>query len=312
MANTRKSQGCPATDPECRPEHRPLFRSSLPGPAQRDPRSPLLFFYAGILEGTAPCICIVGARKATRYGMDTAAHLAGRLSQKGFTVVSGMALGIDTAAHRGALQAGGPTVAVLGSGLCRIYPRQNRQLFTKITGQGAVISEFHPDTPPLPGYFPLRNRIIAGMSVGTIVVEAAQKSGSLITARLTGEYNREVFAVPGSIRSHTSHGTHALIRQGAKLIENENDIIEELGHLVHAQFLTAAPRCPKKNPKPNLDKHQSLIYNLLDPYPVHIDDISAGTGLESHVTSAALLEMELSGLIVRHPGNYYSKAEEKN
>ncbi|WDP88599.1 MAG: DNA-protecting protein DprA [Desulfobacter sp.] len=271
---------------------------------------PLFLTYAGTLDGRAPCISIVGSRKATRYGRDTAEHLAGCLSNRGFTVVSGMALGIDTAAHKGALNARGRTAAVLGSGLCRIYPRQNHSLYQKIAEHGTALSEFAPDTPPLPGYFPLRNRIIAGMSVGTIVVEAAEKSGSLITARLAGEYNREVFAVPGSIRSNTSRGTHALIRQGAKLIENEKDIIDELGHLVHEEPSKDEKCTPGKNPKPVMDKHQSLIYNLLDPYPVHIDDISAGTGLESHVTAAALLDMELSGLILRHPGNYYSKSEE--
>ncbi len=284
--------------------HYPALLKEIPDP-------PLFLTYTGTLDNNAPCISIVGSRKATRYGMDTAAYLARCLSGWGFNVVSGMALGIDTAAHNGALQSpGGQTTAVLGSGLNNIYPRRNLGLSRKISCRGAVISEFSPNTPPLPGYFPMRNRIIAGMSVGTIVVEAAEKSGSLITARLAGEYNREVFAVPGSIRSHTSRGTHALIRQGAKLIETENDIIDELGHFVHTAIKKNAPSSQKKNKTPDMDKPHSFIYNLLDSYPVHIDDISTETGLDSQTTAAALLDMELSGLILRHPGNYYSKAEE--
>ncbi len=283
--------------------HYPALLKEIPDP-------PLLLTYTGTLDGNAPYISIVGSRKATRYGMDTAAYLAGCLCDWGFNVVSGMALGIDTAAHNGALHSAyGQTTAVLGSGLNQIYPRRNLNLSREIACRGAVVSEFSPNTPPLPGYFPMRNRIIAGMSVGTIVVEAAEKSGSLITARLAGEYNREVFAVPGSIQSHTSRGTHALIRQGAKLIENENDIIDELGHFVHHAIKKRASSSPQKNKTPDMDKPQSLIYNLLDSYPVHIDTISTETGLNSQATVSALLDMELSGLIVRHPGNYYSKAE---
>ena len=179
----------------------PVLLKEIPDP-------PPLLFYEGTMEANAPCISLVGSRNATRYGMDTARYLAARLAQAGFTVVSGMALGVDTAAHNGALETdNGSTLAVLGSGLANIYPRQNKTLYQRIKSKGAVISEFFPEMKPLPVNFPRRNRIIAGLSCGTVVVEAASKSGSLITARLAGEFNREVFAVPGSIRSSKSRGT---------------------------------------------------------------------------------------------------------
>nr|WP_321399442.1 DNA-processing protein DprA [uncultured Desulfobacter sp.] len=273
------------------------------------PDPPALLFYDGTLDLHAPCIAIVGSRNATRYGMDTARYLAQRLTALGFTIVSGMALGIDTAAHTGALEnETGQTLAVLGSGLDHIYPRHNRPLYCRIRKQGAVISEFFPDTAPLPGNFPRRNRIIAGISCGTIVVEAARKSGSLITARLAGEYNREVFAVPGSIKSSKSRGTHHLIKQGAHLIENEMDVIDELSQFVHAAD-NVAPFEPTKN-KPTMDKIQTMVYKNLDLYPEHIDHITASSGLTSAQVSAALLDLELSGLIVRHPGNKFSLLEE--
>jgi len=287
-----------------------LTEVSYPSLLKEIPDPPILLIYDGTLDSGSPCISIVGSRKATMYGLDTAEHLAGRLSEKGFTVVSGMALGIDSAAHKGALKSSGKTLAVLGSGLGHIYPRQNIDLYKRIRANGAVLSEFYPETPPLPAHFPRRNRIIAGMSAGTIVVEAAQRSGSLITARLSGEYNREVFAVPGSIRSSASKGTHALIRQGAKLVENEKDIIDELGQFVHAQSCLQRKESPLKKAGPVMDKIQAMVYKHLDPYPIHIDDITSGTGMESRVVAAVLLDMELSGLILRHPGNYYSKSEE--
>jgi DNA processing protein len=285
------------TDPEY-----PALLKEIPDP-------PALLFYDGTLDISAPCISIVGSRNATRYGMDTAFYLAQRLAASGFTIVSGMALGVDTAAHKGALDSDtGQTLAVLGSGLDHIYPRHNRPLYCRIRKHGAVISEFFPDTAPLPGNFPRRNRIIAGLSCGTVVVEAAQKSGSLITARLAGEYNREVFAVPGSIKSSKSRGTHHLIKQGARLIENEMDIIDELSQFVHAADRRPAGKPTKK--QPTMDKIQTMVYKNLDLYPEHIDHITASSGLTSAQVSAALLDLELSGLIVRHPGNKYSILEE--
>ncbi len=272
------------------------------------PDPPPLLFYDGELDAKAPCISMVGSRNATRYGTDTARHLAKRLAAAGFTVVSGMALGVDTASHNGALEADtGKTIAVLGSGLANIYPKQNRALYQRIKDKGAVISEFYPETKPLPINFPQRNRIIAGLSCGTVVVEAAEKSGSLITARLAGEYNREVFAVPGSIRSSKSRGTHHLIKQGARLVENEMDIIDELSQFVHVSKPGDSEPALQK---PAMDKIQAMVYKHLDLYPVHIDQITVSSGLTSAQVAAALLDLELSGLIIRHPGNNYSIVEE--
>ncbi|PIE63144.1 MAG: DNA-protecting protein DprA [Desulfobacter postgatei] len=286
-----------------------LTQPEYPALLKEIPDPPALLFYDGRFDPNAPCISIVGSRHATRYGIDTAHYLAERLTMLGFTIVSGMALGIDTAAHKGAIENDtGQTLAVLGSGLNHIYPRHNRSLYNRIRKQGAVISEFFPDTAPLPANFPQRNRIIAGLSWGTVVVEAAQKSGSLITARLTAEYNREVFAVPGSIKASQSRGTHHLIKQGARLIENEMDIIDELPQFVQGAY--KRPSCAPPKKKPSMDKIQTMVYKHLDLYPEHIDQITALSGLTSAQVSAALLDLELSGLIVRHPGNKFSILEE--
>ncbi|WP_244154344.1 DNA-processing protein DprA [Desulfospira joergensenii] len=287
-----------------------LDQKSYPPLLKLIPDPPPVITYLGRFEdsNSRPCLSIVGSRNATSYGMNTSRHLSGQLVRAGFTIVSGMARGIDSAAHQGALAGQGKTIAVLGSGLKKIYPRENQVLFSKICENGAVISEFKLDTEPLGRNFPVRNRIIAGLSLGTIVVEAEKRSGSLITARLAGEFNREVFAVPGSIRSRRSEGTHALLKQGAKLVENEMDILDELHQFVHVQ----SPETPvkaKKN-KPRMDKVECIIYKMLDPYPRHIDRIVETSRLESGKVLAALLDLELKGLVLRHPGNYYSISEE--
>lgn len=291
-----------------------LTDDTYPDLLKKIPDPPLLLISDGNISADEACISIVGSRKATAYGLGTARYLAQKLAECGFTIVSGMALGIDTAAHQGALAGSGRTLAVLGAGHGHLYPRQNKGLSRDIRNNGAVITEYFPDTPPLPAYFPQRNRIIAGLSAGTVVVEAARRSGSLITARLAGEYNREVFAVPGSVRSANSKGTHALIKQGGRLVENEMDIIDELQQFVHAEAKPAPLKnqhnAQYKKQEPVMDKVQMMVYKRLDPYPKHIDTIIASTGLTSGKVSAALLDMEMSGLILRHPGNYYSKSEE--
>lgn len=273
------------------------------------PDPPPLLTYKGIWETHLPCIAMVGSRAATSYGISTARRLAFKLSENGFCIVSGMARGIDTAAHSGAMDSTGKTLAVLGSGLKKIYPHENRKLFKKIQENGAVISEFKLDTDPFPYNFPVRNRIIAGLSCGTIVVEAAQKSGSLITARLTAEYNREVFAVPGSVASQKSHGTHLLLKQGAKLVENETDVMEELSHLVHAEPVRAASSDRDSGNSQNreeTDPDKTRILQLLDAYPQHIDQLIETSRMPSDKVSAILLELELMGAIKHHPGNYFS------
>ncbi|MCP3944935.1 MAG: DNA-protecting protein DprA [Desulfobacteraceae bacterium] len=286
------------------PDYPPLLKQIC------DP--PPYLTYMGTLDAQAPCISIVGSRKATAYGLDTAKNLACSMASNGFQVVSGMALGIDSAAHEGALKAGGKTIAILGSGLNRIYPRENKGLFSMIRQNGTIMSEFKIDSIPFPYNFPIRNRVIAGLSTGTLVVEAEKRSGSLITARLAGEYNREVFAVPGSIKSKKSQGTHSLLKQGAKLVENEMDILDELHQFVHAHP-HAQPSIPEKKIKkvsPLIDKNQRLVYKHLDPYPKHIDLIIKLTRMDSGFVTADLLDLELKGLVQRHPGNYFSLSEE--
>jgi len=280
--------------------------------------------YVGTLDSTAPCISIVGSRNATAYGLNTAEHLSFSMASNGFQVVSGLARGIDAAAHRGALKASGKTIAVLGSGLNRIYPKENKGLFSQIRNTGTIMSEFKINSIPFPHNFPIRNRVIAGLSTGTLVVEAEKRSGSLITARLAGEYNREVFAVPGSIQSKKSHGTHSLLKQGAKLVETENDILDELHQFVHVrppgqahifprgQFHNHLVAPGKKIEKrlPLMDKEQVLVYKHLDPYPKHIDLIIESTRMDSGLVAANLTDLELKGMIQRHPGNYFSLSEE--
>ncbi len=281
--------------------HYPSLLKQIPDP-------PPVLTYFGTVEKQMPCIAMVGSRLATEYGRNTARQLSKRLALNGFVMVSGMARGIDTQAHEGALDGGGKTIAVLGSGLKKIYPKENKGLFHEIAKNGAVVSEFKLDTDPFPYNFPARNRIIAGLSCGTVVVEAAKKSGSLITARLSAEYNREVFAVPGSIKSKKSQGTHALLKQGAKLVENETDIIDELCQFVHTSASTLNPLPERKCPV--LNKESKTVYALLEAYPLHIDRIIESSGMDSGNVTAVLLELELQGLVNRHPGNYFSTSEE--
>ena len=267
--------------------------------------------YLGTLDTTAPSISIVGSRKATAYGLNSAEHLSFSMASKGFQVVSGLARGIDTAAHKGALRACGKTIAVLGSGLRNIYPKENISLFDEICKTGTILSEFKINSIPFPHNFPIRNRIIAGISTGTLVVEAEKRSGSLITARLAGEYNREVFAVPGSIVSKKSGGTHSLLKQGAKLVENEMDILDELHQFVHVQAQdNGVPLKKTKKSCPLMDKEQGLVYKHLDPYPKHIDLIIESARMNSGIVTANLADLELKGLVQRHPGNYFSLSEE--
>jgi len=215
-------------------------------------------------------------------------------------------------AHKGALRANGKTIAVLGSGLKKIYPKENESLFHEIAETGTIFSEFKVNADPIPGHFPVRNRIIAGLSCGSIVVEAAKRSGSLITARLASEYNREVFAVPGSIKSRKSEGTHSLLKQGAKLVETEMDIIDELHHFIHEK--KEALISPLKNQESGFhlgsSQDRPRILNFLEPYPVHIDIIIEKSGMKSSDVSSQLLDLELEGLVNRHSGNCYSISED--
>jgi DNA processing protein len=240
-----------------------------------------------------------------------ATRLSAELAACGVTVVSGMARGIDTAAHEGALQSGGRTVAVLGSGLEKVYPAENRRLFQTIVRNGAVVSEFPMLTRPEPHNFPIRNRIISGMSLGTVIVEASKNSGSLITARLAAEQNREVFAVPGSVQSFKSIGTHTLIKQGAKLVENAQDVLEEItGPLFEGARPTDHYPTIMKEPPPALTTEEAIVCDALDPYPVHIDDLGRKLSMAPGKLASILLQLELNGIVEQSPGNFFARVDD--
>ncbi len=269
---------------------------------------PPFLYVTGQLKKTAYNMAVVGSRNATNYGISTTKNLCMDLSTLGFTIVSGMARGIDSSAHEGALRCSGKTVAVLGSGLLRIYPAENKRLFHEIAERGAVISEFPLYSKPEAHHFPMRNRIISGMSLGTVVVEATLKSGSLITARLAAEQNREVFAVPGSIQSFKSTGTHTLIKQGAKLIEHAQDVIDELTPDMKADIGNIAVNKKLKTGAglPPLTEYETLVYKAIGTYPVHIDNLIRKISIEPGKLSSTLLQLELKGVIHQAPGNFFS------
>jgi DNA processing protein len=244
-----------------------------------------------------PQLAIVGSRNPTVGGVQNAGAFAAYLARAGYVITSGLALGIDGAAHRGALDVGGATIAVTGNGLDRVYPRQHHALAHEIVGRGALVSEFAPGTPPRREHFPQRNRLISGMSQGVLVVEAAVKSGSLITARLAAEQGREVFAIPGSIHSPLARGCHVLIRQGAKLVETAQDITEEL-HPLKIAVDGAGTAPTTRGPMDQL-----LPYLGYDP--VDVDTLVDRSGLTPDAVSSMLLNMELRGLIEAQPGGRY-------
>jgi DNA processing protein len=265
------------------------------------PSAPYLLYMKGIFNfNENPSVAIVGSRKLTNYGKQVAYSLSRDLTSAGITVVSGMALGIDTIAHRGALEVGGKTVAVLGSSLddMNIGPRSNYNLSRQIIDNGALISDYPISTSASVGTFPSRNRIMAGLTLGTIVIEAAEKSGTLITANLALEFNREVFAVPGSIFSPASTGANNLIRSGAKIVTGVNDILEELN---------LEKKALEKNTKkiiPDSIEEETII-KILSEEPTHIDRIIKLTKLETSVTSSTLVILEMKGLIKDMGGQNY-------
>ncbi len=242
-------------------------------------------------------LAVVGSRNATPQGLQTAESFSRTLAAQGICIISGLALGIDAAAHRGALAANGATVAVIGTGADRIYPARNRELALQIAARGAIVSEFPLGTPVMAANFPRRNRIISGLSRGVLVVEAAPESGSLITARLAGEQGREVFAIPGSIHSPVARGCHKLIKQGAKLVETAADILEEFGSSPIAQENTPAAVNPENCP----------ILEALGHAPSTLDELAERTGLRAGELLPELLTLELSGQIASLPGNRFQR-----
>lgn len=252
-----------------------------------------------------PQIAMVGSRNPTAGGRDTAQRFAAWFARAGLCVTSGLALGIDASCHLGALEAGGATVAVLGCGLDTIYPAQNEALARRIRQAGALVSEFPPGTPPLAAHFPQRNRIIAGLAAGTVVVEAATASGSLITARLAGVAGREVFALPGSIHNPLARGCHELIRQGAKLVERPEDVLVELKISLSSQILAEGPTPGREGP--TLDKEYKILLDALAFEPASVDTLIERTGMNSESIVSMLLVLELDGHVAPYPGGRYSR-----
>lgn len=277
------------------------------------PDPPPFLYLHGRLDNVDRTVAIVGTREPTHYGRRASRHFAEALCRRGITVVSGMARGIDTQAHIGAVEAGGKTIAVLGSGFERIYPEENAGLFHKIAENGAVVTEFSLRSGPDPFRFPIRNRVISGLSRGVIVVEAARKSGALITARMAGEQGREVFAVPGNIFSGRSAGVNGLIQQGAKLITSIQDILDEIPDLVdHPAPLnkTSAGEIdfamPQRSLFPDLVGDEKTVVDALSGTPVHIDELVRKLGIDAARLSGILLQLELKGIIAQLPGKMFA------
>ena len=272
------------------------------------PDPPLVLYVHGRRELlTRPQLAIVGSRNPTALGRENAAAFAHTLADAGLVITSGLALGIDAAAHRGALAAGGATIAVAGTGLDRIYPPANRALAHEIAAAGALVAEFPIGTAARPGNFPVRNRIISGLSLGVLVIEAAERSGSLITARLAGEQGREVFALPGSIHSPLARGCHALIRQGAKLVETAAHVVEELGPL--AQVSVASSARPVARTHAALSSSERRLLDAVGYEPAHVDALVERSGLTADTVSSILLQLELRGLVLAGPGGYQRAPE---
>jgi DNA processing protein len=264
---------------------------------------PPVLHYAGRLELlNRPALAIVGSRNATPQGRDNAEAFAAALSAAGLTIVSGLAQGIDAAAHRGGLAGAGNSVAVVGTGIDRIYPAANKALAHRLAEEGGLLSQFTLGTPPLPGNFPRRNRVISGLVRGVLVVEATLNSGSLITARFAAEQGREVFAIPGSIHSPFSKGCHRLIKEGAKLVETAQDVLEELG-LAPAgdsdRALTGSAAAP--------DGDAARVLAALGHDPVDVDLLAERTGLDAGAIAVALVELELAGQVAPLPGGAFQR-----
>jgi DNA processing protein len=279
------------------------------------PDPPLVLYVRGDVKVLSRhALAIVGTRRPTAYGSQVAQRLAHDLAQRQLVIVSGLARGIDSAAHRGALEAAGKTVAVLGSGIDVIYPRENKRLAEQVTECGALISEFPPGTSPAPQNFPIRNRTISGLALGVVVVEAAEYSGSLITARLALEQNREVFAVPGNITSAQSFGPNHLIKQGAKLVDEWMDVIEEFPMEIRMQLLPAVEASDEAAAKPqtgslfeqSLTPDQKAVFDVLRAdQPLFVDAILTSAQIPQPRVMTALLELEMAGLIRQLPGKNF-------
>ncbi|MBK1727791.1 DNA-protecting protein DprA [Halorhodospira halophila] len=289
------------------PGPRHLLRLAQPGYPRRlaeipDP-PPLLFVTGDPTTLHRPQVAIVGSRHATASGRDLARNLAGGLARAGIATTSGLATGIDAAAHRGALEAGGTTLAVVGTEPDQVYPARHQRLHAEITASGAVLGELPPGSGPLAAHFPRRNRIVSGLSLGVVVIQAGRHSGSLITARLAAEQGREVFAVPGSIHDPLARGCHALLRDGAKLLESIDDILKEFPGTV----CEAPVNAPSESTSPAADPDEARILEALGHDPLTLDTLQQRSGLTLDRLSSILLTMELKGLLTAVPGGRYQR-----
>jgi DNA processing protein len=274
---------------------------------------PVLYIKGTLSDADSLCLAIVGSRRCSLYGSEQASRFAHILAAAGFTICSGLAFGIDTAAHQGALAAGGRTIAVEGCGLSNIFPPENRKLFEKIAESGACISEYPLRYEPLAENFPPRNRIIAGLSLGTIVVEAGSNSGALITAKAALEYNREVMAVPGKIDSPLCRGSNRLIKEGAKLVDSVEDVMEALGHIgsrlnQHVSLTADSAAAKVETPlfdagRLNLSVAERSVLDCLNTDPMHVEQIIAEAQLSAGSAHSAIVSLQLKGLIKLLPGN---------
>lgn len=296
----------------------PLTESDqrYPTPLREIHDPPGVLYAKGTLqESDARAVAVVGSRHATRYGLEQAERLAKELARAGVTVVSGLARGVDGAAHRGALAAGGRTIAVLAGGLLKLYPPEHRQLADEITARGCLLSEAPPGMPPLSGAFPQRNRVISGLSLGVVVVEAAERSGALITTRHAADQGREVFAVPGEVTNRMSRGCHALIRDGAKLVASVDDILEELSPITETRPTAANPQAePQQQPGAvdpaalnlnatlNLNEVELKVFTAITDNATPIDAIVESTGLPVHRVLATVSVLEMRRLVRRVSG----------
>ncbi|HEY1282851.1 MAG TPA: DNA-processing protein DprA [Steroidobacteraceae bacterium] len=283
-------------------EYPPLLANTLRPP-------PALYVLGDVTALFSPQLAMVGSRDCSASGRSTARAFAEHFAHSGLTVTSGLALGIDAASHEGALSKNGLTIAVCGCGLDIVYPRRNAALAARIRAQGAIVSEFPPRTPPLPPHFPQRNRIISGLSFGTLVVEAALTSGSLITAQHALDQGREVFAIPGSIHNRLAHGCHKLIREGARLVEDAAEVVSELANFLNVQPLAAGSDAlpGAAGVPPALDKEYEILLDALGFEPAGIDLLVARTGIPGDSVASMLLILELQGRVAPHAGGRYGR-----
>jgi len=281
----------------------PLWDEDRYPPLLREIHDPPALIY---LRGTLPdgeALAVVGARRASPAGRQLTLETCRELASRGIAIVSGLARGIDTAAHQGALEGEGPTVAVLGCGIDHVYPPENSRIFQRIIEQGAIISEYPPGTPPLPGHFPARNRIISGLCRGVLIVEAAERSGSLITADFALEQGREVFAVPGAVFATTSQGVNRLLKDGARLVTEARDILEVLWPQIPSRSVSRREDAFAES----LAADALRVYRLLGENPLHVDELARTSGLTPMEVSAILLHLELQGGAEQLPGMRFAR-----